>query len=215
MRALDDHVQNAMGEIQAFPSPPAPAPPSEPGAYATIPRWHADDPQEQQTTIMEEAKENDLSHSTYNETSHRNDEGLATARPVLSEHFDVEDMQKAQELDELSHCKTIDETIGRPPWLPYAVAAGVVLVVLAAVLSIVLQKDDPTPVPTASPSWAPSGEPSMAPSSALDDLFLQLPQYTLESLQDFETPQARAWNWPTTRDWQSCLSGRRPNSLPW
>jgi hypothetical protein len=52
-----------------------------------------------------------------------------------------------------------------------------------------------TAVPTILPSMSPSAAPSMAPSGVLDFLMMQLPNYTPVNLQDFDTPQSRAWTW--------------------
>ncbi|CAB9530309.1 expressed unknown protein [Seminavis robusta] len=52
-----------------------------------------------------------------------------------------------------------------------------------------------TATPTAFGSLEPSGDPSSAPTGVLDFILEDLPNYTLESLQTFGTPQWRARDW--------------------
>jgi hypothetical protein len=70
------------------------------------------------------------------------------------------------------------------------------LVVVGIILGVAFTKGDSATI-TVSPTMAPSSMPSSAPTGYLDRLVDDLPDYTQESLQNFSTPQWKAFDWLT------------------
>jgi hypothetical protein len=128
-------------------------------------------------------------------------QGLVEARLVTNEST-MNILQEAQQVDAQELAMVLERTSIKEKKerecrrVGYCLISGS-LVILAIFLGVGFTRKPAivTTAPTVSPSTAPSSVPSSAPTSHLDLLVEDLPDYTQESLQNYGTPQWKAWKW--------------------
>ncbi|CAB9512291.1 expressed unknown protein [Seminavis robusta] len=135
----------------------------------------------------------------------RNDQQLAVANLVVEDHEDFEHQMRPsaspvdlQLVEERQQKKRQQVQV----FILFLVMLCIVAVITVGTVAGTRKGKDPvttirsqTATPTAFGSMQPSGVPSSAPTGILDFIMEDLPNYTLESLQTFGTPQWRAWDW--------------------
>ncbi|CAB9517843.1 LRR receptor-like serine threonine-protein kinase [Seminavis robusta] len=127
---------------------------------------------------------------------------LARAKPVQSEQFNVGDLPQAEIVDHVELEKQESKQLQhKQEWnqrvIGFAIFALACLS-LGLILGLLLRKSGEALIivsPTVAPSIPPTGTPSSAPTRALDALLQDLPDSTLQRLDNISTSQWQAVDW--------------------
>ncbi|CAB9498702.1 LRR receptor-like serine threonine-protein kinase [Seminavis robusta] len=189
---VDTSTRTHMPTLERQRRPP---PESQPGAFALGGRGESEEHQVEEPVEVYSPTSTNESQSTNRSLN----DGLVEAREVEDEENPAQTLPHAQEY----RYKAAEN--GFQQYRPFF--CGVLVIVMLAVLLGLYfgvqngenkessKQEEQSLPPTVILTNTPTATPSAAPSAIMADLFEILPDYTLESLRNFSSPQSEALRW--------------------